>query len=41
MTGKYTKKCDIYSAGMTFDTIFRGDKIFKAKNFDELAREQK
>lgn len=27
-TRKYTKKCDIYSTGLVFDTIFRGKSIY-------------
>lgn len=28
----YTKKCDIYSLGITFDTIFRKGSIFKSRD---------
>lgn len=27
-SGNYSKKCDIYSAGLVFDTIFRGKNVF-------------
>lgn len=26
--GKYSKKCDIYSVGLVYDTIFRGESVF-------------
>lgn len=29
LSGKYSKKCDIYSVGLVFDTIFRGKSCFK------------
>jgi serine/threonine protein kinase len=29
-SGNYTKKCDIYSMGLVFDTIFRGKSILEA-----------
>jgi serine/threonine protein kinase len=29
ISGNYTKKCDIYSAGLVFDSIFRGKSIFE------------
>lgn len=28
-TGCYTKKCDVYSAGLIFDTIYRGKSVFE------------
>jgi serine/threonine protein kinase len=29
VSGNYTKKCDIYSAGLVFDTIFRGKSLYE------------
>ena len=35
-SGKYSKKCDIYSLGMIFDYIFRGEAILSNQNNREM-----